>query len=108
MLAGNGFKRHGVRRRHADRGSKGYSMAAGKKVISYCATKCFIFFRNGAKRHCVGCPRRRRKVCGRVFICPDRLKGLKRKPRNRALFVLWCIGPVCKIEAGFRRVQVGK
>ena len=89
-------------------GSKGYSLAAGKKVISYCATKSFIFFWHSSKGQCVGCPRRRRKASGRVVTCPEGWIALKRKPRNRALFALWCMWLICKIEACLRRVSVGK
>ena len=49
-------------------------------------------------------PRRRQKASGRVVTCLDGLMALKRKPRNRVLFALWCIGLICKIEAGFRLV----
>ena len=49
-------------------------------------------------------PRRRRIALGRVVACPEGWMALKRKPRNRALFALWCIGLICKIEAGLRHV----
>ena len=60
------------------------------------------------KKLCVGCHRRRRKASGRVVTCPEGWMALKRKPRNRALFALCCIGLICKIEAGLGQVSVGK
>ena len=45
---------------------------------------------------------------GKVFVCPGVWKALKRKPCNRVLFALRCIGLICKIEAGFGMSEVGK
>lgn len=88
-------------------GPKGYSLPAGKRVFPAVQQK-FIFFWHGSKGQCVGWPRRRQKASGMVVTCPGGLEALKRKPRNRALFALWCIGPICKIEAGLGQVSVGK
>ena len=80
----------------------------GAKGFFSLATKGFIFFWHEPKRQCVGCSRRRQKALGRVVTCPEGWMALKRKPRNMALFALWCIGLICKIEAGLRQVSVGK
>ena len=53
-------------------------------------------------------PRRRRMALGRVVTCPEGWMALKRKPRNRALFALWRIVLISKIEAGLGQVSVGK
>ena len=45
---------------------------------------------------------------GMVVTCPEGWMALKRKPRNRVLFALCHIWPICKIEAGLRQVYVGK
>ena len=43
---------------------------------------------------------------GRVVTCPEGWMALKRKPRNRALFALCCIGAPGKIKAGLGRQKV--
>ena len=85
-------------------GSKGYSLAAGQKVFHAVPQK--VLFSSGVaqKDNAQDGPRRRRKALGKVFACPEDWMALKRKPRNRALFVLCCIGLICNIEAGLRHV----
>lgn len=94
----------GVHHGHAGSGSKGYCLAAGQKV--YPAVLQNVLFSPGMaqKGQCVGWPRRRQNASGRVVTCPEGWMALKRKPRNRALFALRCIGLICKIEAGLGRV----
>ena len=79
-----------------------------QKVLSCRATKSFIPFGMVQKDRALDRPRKRRKALGRVVTCPEGWMALKRKPRNRALFALWRIGLICKIEAGSGQVSVGK
>ena len=76
----------------------------GKKLFFTVLQK--VLFSSGMpqKDRALDRPRRRQKASGRVVTCPEGWKALKRKPCNRALFALWCIGLICKIEAGFRHV----
>ena len=97
-----------MHRRHAYRGSKGYSLAAGKRFFMLCHKKFYFLLTFCKKDNAQDGHRRRRKALGKVFACPEDWMALKRKPRNRALFVLWHIGLICKIEAGFGLVPVGK
>ena len=78
-----------------------------KKLLP-CHAKDYFLLTFCKKDNAQDGPRRRRKALGKVFACPEDWMALKRKPRNRALFVLWHIGLICKIEAGFRLVSVGK
>ena len=94
----------GVHRRPTYVGSKGYSLAAGQNIIPLPRKKFYFLLAFCKKDHAQDGPRRRRKALGKVFACPEDWMALKRKPRNSGLFVLWRIGLICKIEAGFRLV----
>ena len=108
MGAGKGYRHVECTTAIPEVAQKDYSMAAGQKGFSFCATKCFISASVAQKDRALDRPRRRQKASGRVVTCPEGWIALKRKPRNRALFALCCIWPICKIEAGSRRVWVGK
>ena len=81
-------------------------MAAWQKGFSFCATKCFISASVAQKDRALDRPRRRQKASGRVVTCLEGWIALKRKPRNMALFALWRIWLICKIEAGLGRQNV--
>ena len=85
----------GFKRLFPGGGAKGFVVLCDKRLFSSGMAQ---------KDRALDRPRRRQKASGRVVTCPGRLMALKRKPRNRALFALWCIWPICKIEAGLRQV----
>ena len=89
----------GVLGRPAGRDSKGYSLAGQKGFFPW--PQKVLFLRGVAQNdRAQDGPRRRQKALGRVITCPGDWMALKRRPRNRALFALWHIGLICKIEAG--------
>ena len=104
MGAWNGCMHVEVHRGHAGRGSKGLFPGGVQKVFPAVQQKVLFSSGMAQKDRALDRPRRRQKASGRVVTCPGRLMALKRKPRNRALFALWCIGLICKIEAGLRQV----
>lgn len=91
-------------------------LAVAQKVITCRLCKRFFLLCNKSlfssgmaqKNRALDRPRRRRKASGRVVTCPEGWMALKRKPRNMALFALWHIVLICKIDAGLRQVYVGK
>ena len=83
---------------------KDISWRRGKKVFHAVPQKVLFSSGMAQKDRAQNGPRRRQKALGRVVTCPEGWMALKRKPRNRALFALWCIELTCKIEAGFRHV----
>ena len=84
-------------------GLKRFVLLAGRKVSSLMLTKCFISSGTVQNDRALDRPRRRRMALGRVVACPGASEGLERKPRYRGVVALWCIGPICKIEAVFSR-----